>query len=442
MHRTIKFVLLLLAVALPLHAAGTIFPYAYQEKSLDNGLNIILIPIKNQGLVSYFTIVHAGSRDEIEPGKSGFAHFFEHMMFRGTEKYPAEVYNEIAAEMGADRNAYTTDDYTCYYLHFPSKYLEKVVDLEADRFRNLKYSVPNFQTEAKAVLGEYNKNFANPFFQIEEKLYDTAFEKSSYKHTTMGFLRDIEAMPNQYDYSLTFFERFYRPENCTIVITGNFDPQQALAYIQKYYATWKPGNYKTVVPQEPEQTEAKQAAVEYKGDTLPILAVGYKAPAFGVQSKEFAALDLLGDLAFGETSPLYQQLVLQQQTVDVLEPDYAPHRDPNLFSIYARLKKADDMDKVQAMINSTIEEMKKTPVDAKKLADLKSNLKYGFLMGLDTSKNVGARLARYLELTRNMKGIDELFLTYDSITPEDVRKVAQKYFEPEKKTVVILTGGK
>ncbi len=153
-------------------------------------------------------------------------------------------------------------------------------------------------------------------------------------------------------------------------------------------------------------------------------------------------MDLFGDLAFGETSPLYQQLVLEQQKVDVLEPDYTPHRDPNLFSIYARLKKAEDVNDVQAMIQSTIEEMKKNPVDAKKLSDLKSNLKYGFLMGLDTSRNVGARLVRYLELTRNMKGIDELFQTYDSITPEDVQKVAQKYFEPEKKTVVVLTGGK
>src|ERR1051326_814032 len=119
MRRLIS-ILFILALAAPVYAAtaASIFPYPYQETALPNGLKVILIPIKNQGLVSYFTIMHAGSRDEIEPGHTGFAHFFEHMMFHGTPKYPAELYTQIASEMGADHNAYTTDDYTCYYMHF------------------------------------------------------------------------------------------------------------------------------------------------------------------------------------------------------------------------------------------------------------------------------------------------------------------------------------
>ena len=420
--------------------ADSIFPYKYQETSLDNGLKVILIPMKNQGLISYFTIVHAGSRDEIEPGKSGFAHFFEHMMFRGTEKYPPEKRNEILSEMGADTNAYTTDDYTCYYMHFPSRYLEQVVDLESDNFMNLKYDLPAFQTESRAVLGEYNKNFSNPFVQLEEKLRDVAFQTSSYKHTTMGFIKDIQDMPNQYDYSLQFFNRFYRPNNCTILITGNFDANQALELIKKYYTPWKKGDYVTHPLAEPPQAAEKRDKVDYAGDTLPIVMVAYKAPAFGADSMDYAALTLLADLAFGETSPIYQRLVLQEQKADFVTADNDPHRDPYLFEIYARLKNEADLQTVEQAFYSALDEIKQKGVDASRLADQKSNVKYSFLMSLDTSKRTGSSLARIFELTHGIAPIETLFQTYQSITPEDIQKVAQKYFHPEQKTVIILKG--
>jgi zinc protease len=123
----------------------SIFPYKYQEAKLENGLKVILVPIENAGLVSYTTVVNVGSRHEVEPGHTGFAHFFEHMMFRGTKKYPAEKYNEILQEIGADRNAFTGEDFTVYYMNFPGRFLEKVIDVESDRFIYLEYSLPVFQ---------------------------------------------------------------------------------------------------------------------------------------------------------------------------------------------------------------------------------------------------------------------------------------------------------
>lgn len=441
MLRTSILLVAILSLA-ALASADSVFPYKYEETNLDNGLKVITIPMKNTGLVSYFTIVRAGSRDEIEPGKSGFAHFFEHMMYHGTDKYPPEKYNAAVTEMGADANASTYDDRTVYYIHFPTRYLERVVDLESDRFQNLKYPKAAFQTEAKAVLGEYNKNFANPFFQTAQKLRETAFDKSTYKHTAMGFIKDIEDMPNQYDYSLQFFDRFYRPENCTILITGEFNPQEAVALVKKYYSGWKRGDYKTVNPVDPPQTAERTAKIDYSGDTLPILAMGYKATAYNPSDREFAALWLMGPLAFGETSELYQQLVLKDQTVDLLAPDFDPHRDPCLFGIYARLKKADDLPKVQQSIEAALEKMKTTPVSEKRLADLKSNIKYGFLLSLDTSKNTAFQVAPYINLSGDIASLDVLFKTFDSITADDVRNIAQKYFAPEKRTVVTLTGGK
>lgn len=421
-------------------SASSVFPYKYQETTLDNGLRILLIPMKNSGLVSYYTVVRVGSMDEVEPGKSGFAHFFEHMMFSGTEKYPPQLYVQKLIQMGADYNASTSEDLTRYYINFPGKYLDTVMELESDRFQNLKYSLPRFQTEAKAILGEYTKNFANPFVQIEEKLLDTAFETSTYKHTAMGFLKDIQDMPNQYEYSLTFFDRFYRPENSIILITGDFNPEMALAGIKKYYSGWKRGTYQAQYPAEPEQKQERTGEVLYPGDTLPLLAIAYKAPAFNPASVDFAALTILGQLAFGETSPLYRKLVLNEQIADVLQADNSPHRGPNLFSVYARVKATKNLPEAQSAILATVEEMKNKPVDAKRLSELKSNFKYAFLMQLDSSKKVAALLPEYIAFMESMSGIDTLFQALDKIQPEDVQNAAKKYLTESGRTVVTLKG--
>lgn len=422
-------------------ATQSIFPYKYEETTLPNGLTVILIPMKNAGLVSYFTVIHAGSRNEVEPGKSGFAHFFEHIMFRGTDKYPADVRNNIVTEMGADTNAFTSDDMTVYYLHFPDRYLEKVVDLESDRFMNLKYSLADFQTEARAVLGEYNKNFANPFVQLDEKMRDVSFEKSSYKHTTMGFIKDIQDMPNQYEYSLEFFKRFYRPNNATILVTGNIDSAKTLALIKQYYSNWKGSAVKVTQPAEPAQEKALTGKVDYQGQTLPILLLAYKTPAFSPASVEDAALTLLANYAFGETSALYKKLVLDEQKVDILAGDSDIHVDPFLFQIYTRVKKPEDVESVQKDLEATIESLKTTPIDEKTLAALKSNLKYGFLMSLDSSKSTASQLARILAYTWNIENINKMYATFQSVKPADIQRVAQTYFKDSGKTVITLTGG-
>ena len=197
---------LVLAMAAP--ASAKVFPYPYQTHTLDNGLKVYLIPMPSQGLCAYYSVGRTGSRDEGEPGHSGFAHFFEHMMFRGTEKYPAQAYDDLVTSMGADANAYTTDDYTCYHLAFSTPDLAKVIEIESDRFQHLSYAEPDFQTESGAVYGEYRKNKTQPFGVLEEKIKDTAYDVHTYKHTTIGFEKDIAAMPTMYDYSKGFFQRF------------------------------------------------------------------------------------------------------------------------------------------------------------------------------------------------------------------------------------------
>ncbi|MEW6363625.1 MAG: pitrilysin family protein [Acidobacteriota bacterium] len=432
------FPLLLLGCAA---AHAGLFPYKTHEEVLPNGLKCIVVPLDNPGLVAYLTIVRTGSRDEVEPGHTGFAHFFEHMMFRGTEKYPADLYGKIHVEMGADENAFTSDDLTCYHLTFSKQYLEKVMDTESDRFMNLKYSKPDFQKEAKAILGEYNKSYMNPFFQFEEKVLDTAYEKHTYKHTTMGFLKDIEDMPNQYEYSLQFFDRFYRPNNCVLVIVGDVEPAATMALVRKYYSDWKPGTYKPTIAQEPEQQAEKACHVDYKGQTLPLLGVAYKAPAFDPADKEFASLFLLARLSFGETSAVFNELVLKDQKVDFIQGFLDPHRDPYLFMVMARLKNVADMQAVQDRVDAAVEQARAQPPDPAMLADLKSNLKYGFLMDLDSTKRTAMSLIQVVQLTGGLAALDTFWSTVDAITPADVQKAAQKFLEKSRRTRCTLYAG-
>ncbi len=418
------------------------FPYKYEVVTLDNGLKAYLIPVHGSGLVAYYSVVRTGSRDEWEPGHTGFAHFFEHMMFRGTKRYPGPVYDSLVTTIGANANAYTTDDYTCYYLVAPGEKLETVMDLESDRFQNLSYSEEDFKTEAGAVYGEYRKGRVNPWSVLEEELYNLAFDVHTYKHTTIGFEKDIKNMPHMYEYSKSFFKRYYRPENVVLVIAGDFEVQKVKQLLPKYYGNWKSGYVPPKIQAEPPQKGERKKVVKYSGRTLPILAVGYKGPAFDPQNKMVAATYLLGELAFGENSEIYKKLVLKEQKVEFIMGDFSFHRDPNLLVIYTMIKNPDDISYVQGEIDHTVEKFKSQAVSDMELNNLKKRLRYSFLMRLDTPNRIAASLARFIAMTGKLESVDELYRTIQTVTPDDVRAAANTYLQKSQRTVIILKGEK
>jgi zinc protease len=419
---------------------GGFFPYEYENYTLDNGFKAILMPIKGSGLVAYYTVVRTGSRDEWEPGKSGFAHFFEHMMFRGTEKHSAEEYNRMVSEIGANSNAYTSDDITCYYMVIPAAALETAMDLESDRFQNLSYEEGPFRTEAGAVYGEYRKNIASPWMVSYEAMLKTAFDKHTYKHTTMGFEKDIKDMPNQYEYSKSFFKRYYRPENCVLLIVGDFDAGKTKKMINKYYAKWEKGYVPPKLEAEPPQTGERSVEVAYEGRALPLLWIGYKSDAFDPTDKMIVSAYLLADLAFGENSDLYKQLVIREQKVQDLEGDFGFNRDPKLYDVYTRVKDPDDVPYVIEQITLTAEKFKKDLVSQQELDNMRKRLGYGYLLRLDTPGSVASRLARTIALTGGIEAVDQLYATMDTLTPEDIRAAAQRYLLNERRTVLVLKG--
>src|ERR1700680_5135115 len=221
MIRLLPLLLFCAASAIAAGAPEKVFPFDYSQEDLSNGLRLVTIPTGFPNIVSLYIVVHTGSRNEVEPGKSGYAHLFEHLMFRGTPRYPAEKYTAVVKAAGADQNASTSDDITTYHTTFSKEDLDTMLMIEADRFQNLKYSLETFKTETQAVLGEYNKSIANPSAKLFETLRDTAFQRHTYKHDAIGLLKDIEDMPNQYDYGIEFFHRYYRPEYTTIIVAGD-----------------------------------------------------------------------------------------------------------------------------------------------------------------------------------------------------------------------------
>jgi zinc protease len=422
--------LLLLAVNAPSQPSRgrRILPFDAVQTTLANGLVVIVVPTGFPNIVSVQIPVQAGSRNEVEPGKSGFAHFFEHMMFRGTRRYPPALYQQLVQKAGARQNAYTTDDYTNFHTTFAKEDLETILKIEADRFQNLDYPIDAFKTESRAVLGEYNKNSANPIQKLFEVQRESAFAVHTYRHTTMGFLKDIEDMPNQFEYSKTFFDRWYRPEYATLIVAGDVTSAEVLPLVEKYWGSWKPGGYKCSIPTEPPAAGPVKTHVPWSTPTLPWLSVAFHAPGFSETSREWAALDILSDLVFGPTSPLYKRLVEDEQKVDRLRGGPSADVDPELFSVIARVKKAADVPYVRDQILRAFAEAARERPAAQRVADARSANRYGFLRRLDDTEAIAAMLARFVRYRRSYDTVNELFRTYDAVTPADVEAAAKKYF--------------
>jgi zinc protease len=435
-HVTVTLIAVMLASALFAQSdsnrqspAAAVLPFQATETTLPNDLRVIVVPTGFPNLVSVQIVVQAGSRNEVEPGKSGFAHFFEHLMFRGTPTNPPDRYQQIMRKAGARDNASTGDDFTRYYSTFAKEDLATVLGLYADMFQNLAYSEADFKTEARAILGEYNKNSAEPLLKLYEAQRDRFYQAHTYKHTTMGFIKDIENMPNEFAYSKVFFDRWYRPQYTTLIVAGDVTPAQVLPLITKYWGPWKPGVPSTIsIPKEPTPQGPMYAHVPWPVETLPWVTVGFLAPAFDAQGKDFAGTALLGTLYFGPTSDLYKKLVVAEQKVDQLRVDVPSSIDPSLFTVLARLKSPGDATYVRNEILSTFARARTTLVPADRLAAAQSFNRYSFARTVDSSERVAVAVADFAASTRSYGTVNDFYNTLASVSPTDLQHTASKYF--------------
>jgi zinc protease len=415
---------------------GGIFPFEYRRLDLDNGLRAYLIHAGAPGQIAYLSVVRTGARDEVEPGRTGYAHFFEHMMFRGTKKYPN--YDGITEKLGAFRNANTSNDRTAFYMVASSEYLEQIMDLESDRFMNLDYSEEGFRTEAGAILGEYQQGAYSAYSILDRTIRETAFTKHTYRHSTIGLEEDVRGMPEGYEYSRSFFHRFYRPENVVLVIVGDVDFDKTEALVHQYYDAWAPGYQAPAIPVEPEQTAKRTASVTYPGRTLPMVSYNWKAPAWSPTDKTAVATEVLGAVAFGPNSDIYRKLVIQERRLQNLGAGFGLDRDPTLVSLNAMVADPADIPAVKQELEGAVAKARDELVDEKLLADTKSAMKYGFLMRLETAQNVAFSLIAPIVDTGTIEAVDDYYATLESLTTEDIRDAARAVLVDRGLTLVTL----
>jgi zinc protease len=433
-------VLLIATSALATGARAEVLPYPIRTAALENGLRLVMVKMPTPGVVNYETIVRAGSRNEVEPGRTGYAHFFEHMMFRGTPKFPQTEYARVLDMLGSDGNASTGNDMTGYYMTLPASGLSQVIEMEADRFMNLRYTEEQFKKEAGAVLGEFSIGHGDPGTMIEETRCALAFKKHTYGHTTMGYEADVRGMPNGYDYSLAFYDHYYRPESCVILVTGDFDPDGVERSVREQYAGWRRGGPVPEVPREPPLAGAVREDLTWEGPTRPVIDISFRAPAYDESTKETAALELIRDLWFGETSEIYRELVLDRGVAESIGANFERTRDPGLFTVSAHLRRASALDSVRARILATVAQVAKQPVDGRRLEDAKRRALASLALTLETSGGVAWRLSEFISLTGEAGSIERHYANVASATPEDLMRTSARYLDPLRTITVTLVG--
>lgn len=421
-------------------STAQVLPQSPAFDRLDNGLGVVTVPLRTPGIVAYYTLVRTGSRDEVERGHSGFAHLFEHMMFRGSRTHSARDYEHAMQRMGADNNAYTTEDYTLYTVTIPSRSLDDLVPLEADRFANLSFSEQAFQTETRAVLGEYNKNSASPLHTMWESLSELAFTRHTYGHTTMGYLRDIEAMPGYFTYAQQFFRRYYTPDNCTLIFAGDVTREHALALARQHYSRWTGRRDHPVIPVEPRQIAPRSRALAWQGASPPRALIAYRIPAFSLDNDTAASLDVLHALSFSESSQLYQSLVVQHPKLLRLESwrgDF--HRDPGLFVIEATLATGTTFNEIESAITAELSRVASGRLAPDEVSRVVSNLRYSMAMSAQTPPQAAQLIARFMALTGRADGYALHHTALSRVTSASVSRVASQYFTPTQRSIVTLS---
>ena len=429
-----------LAAPPPPPAAAPTTSFGLTVDTLDNGLTLVTIPMPGTGVTAFYTLVRAGSRDEVEPGRSGYAHLFEHLMFRGTAKMSAADYEKRMQAMGSDNNAFTTDDFTFYQPMIPKESLAELIPIEADRFQHLDVSQNAYKDETGAVLGEFNKDFSNPWWLMDEQLRDLAFKKHTYGHTTIGYKRDVEGMPQNYAYSKTFFSRFYTPDDCTLWAVGDVERARVLELVKQNYSSWTGKRAEPKIEPEPEQKEARVRALTWKGPTTPRMTVGYKIPSARAGLGDSAALAVLATLAFGEPSDLYQRLVVKEQKLIELgaDPDEALHKDPGLLRIDAKLKDGTPFDDIVAAVQATVDAIGRGEAKPADVEAARSHLVSSLTLSMQTPSEVAVRFAYLAAVTGDVHGYERYLDALKKVTADDVTRVAKSYLLTTRRNVVTL----
>ncbi len=407
----------------------------YETKTLQNGLQVVVIPLKNStGVVSTDIFYKVGSRNEVM-GKTGIAHMLEHMNFKSTKNLKAGEYDKEVKSMGGVNNASTSFDYTHYYIKSSTKNLSKSLSLYAELMQNLSLKEKEFLPERAVVAEERRWRTENsPLGYLYFALFNNAFTYHSYHWTPIGFMNDIQTWSIK-DIK-DFHKRYYQPNNAILMVTGDVDAKSVFEKAQKEFGNIK--NHTTIEPVkfvEPEQQGAKRIVL-HKESEVEIVAIAYHIPNF--KHKDQVALSMLSEVLYsGKSSRLYKRLIDEKQLVNSIYAYNMQSIDPGLFIFLANCNPGVSAEAVEKEILQEIELLKTTEVSQKEIDKIKINTKSEFIYSLESSTSVAELFGSYF-----VRGDLEPLLTYEEsvtkITPAQIQDAAKLYFNPEKSTTIIL----
>jgi len=408
---------------------------AYETKTLKNGLQIVVIPLHNEtNVVSTDIFYKVGSRNEVM-GKTGIAHMLEHMNFKSTKKLKAGEFDKEVKGMGGVNNASTSFDYTHYYIKSSSANAKKSIDLFAELMQNLKLKDAEFQPERDVVMEERRwRTDNNPLGYLYFRLFNNAYIYHPYHWTPIGFINDIKTWTIEDIRS--FHKTYYQPQNAILMVTGDIDPKEVFTKAEAAFGEIKnSGDIPKVKFIEPKQDGPKRVVI-HKESEVEMIAITFHIPNF--QDKDQVTLSVISEILYsGKSSRLYKELVDKKRLVNSVYAYNMENSDPGLFIFLATCNPGVKAEDVEKELLKQIELIKSEPVTQTELEKVKINTKSDFIHSLESASSVANLYGSYL-VRGDIKPLQKYEERVNKITAKKVQKVAQKYFDTNASTTVIL----
>jgi zinc protease len=409
--------------------------FDYTMTTLANGLQIVFLEDHSTPIVHAAMWYHVGSKDE-KAGRTGFAHLFEHMMFKGSKNVKPDEHPSLITSVGGQSNAFTDEDATVYWETVPAQYLPLVLWLEADRMASLDVSEAKFRTEREVVKEERRMRFENqPYGRLPEIIFDKAFKAHPYKHQTIGSMGDLEAA--SIGDVRAFHDTYYVPNNATLALVGDFETKQAQALVEQYIGSVPRGKpVPRDIPREPPHTGEERYTVT-EAWPLPAVVVAYHITYDG--HPDAYPLHILAKiLSDGDSSRIYRSLVYEQQIALAAFGEAKLIEHPNLFYAVAVAQPGRRPEQVLAALQAELDKVKTIGVSTEELSRAKRQFARDYILGRETVRLKALHLAHAIVIHNDIKTADGEFDLFQNVTQADVQRVARTYFTPESRMLLTI----
>ena len=408
----------------------------YSMTTLPNGMNVVLLEDHSTPIVHLQMWYHVGSKNE-RPGRTGFAHLFEHMMFKGSKNVEPEGHPSYISSVGGQSNAFTNEDATVFWETVPAQYLPLILWLEADRLASLRIDERVFKTERDVVKEERRMRIENqPYRRLQEIIADQTFTTHPYKHPVIGSMKDLEAA--SIDDVREFFQTYYVPNNATAVLVGDFDSKEALGLVTQYLGR-VPKADKPVprdIPKEPKQTAERRVTLHEEWP-LPAVVIAHHITYDGHPDSYplHIASKILSD---GQSSRIYRKLVYEKGLALAAFGGGNIIEDPNLFFAVAIVQPGKTTEETTAALMAELDRLRNEPVSAAELQQAKNQFARDYILGRESIQSKADQLGHAVVIHNDIKTADGEFDIFQGLTAADVQRAARTYFTPENRVVLTI----